>query len=216
MKLESDGILISLRPFGERDCVARVFTSDFGIMCGMMRGAQIARKNKPLVGQVGAVSWVARLDSQLGAFHWDAEKNLATEIMFLAQPLQFMNSAFALISALVPEREKYGALYVQTLDLLKNLPDAPVDAYLEWEIGLLRELGYALNLSSCSGCGGHENLMYLSPRTGRAVCEKCAAPYVSRLYKLPVNLNVTRCFLERACATQGVDLPTVRMMLGRG
>ncbi len=213
MKLESNGILISLRPFGERDCVARVFTSDFGIMCGMMRGAQIARKNKPLVGQVGAVSWVARLDSQLGAFHWDAEKNLATEIMFLAQPLQFMNSAFALISALVPEREKYGALYVQTLDLLKNLPVAPVDAYLKWEIGLLRELGYALNLSACSGCGARVGLEYLSPRTGRAVCADCATPYRDKLYRLPVDLNITRRFLERACFAQGIELPNARRVL---
>ena len=56
MKLESNGILIDLRPFGERDMVARIFTADFGVLCGMMRGAQIARKNKPLIGQIGAVA----------------------------------------------------------------------------------------------------------------------------------------------------------------
>ena len=60
MKLESNGILIDLRPFGERDMVARIFTADFGVLCGMMRGAQIARKNKPLIGQIGAVAWNAR------------------------------------------------------------------------------------------------------------------------------------------------------------
>ena len=217
MKLESSGILINLRPLGERDALARIFTADFGVVCGMMRAAQIARKNKPLVGQVGGVVWNARLDSQLGVFHWDAERNLGAGLMMRRETLEYMNCVFALIAALLPEREQYHTLYNETLNLLLCLSGKDADvAYLNWVISLLRELGYALNLSSCSGCGGHENLMYLSPRTGRAVCEKCAAPYVSRLYKLPVNLNVTRCFLERACATQGVDLPTVRMMLGRG
>lgn len=74
MNLESSGILISLRPLGETDSVARVFTSEYGVLCGMMRGAQRTRKNRPLVGQVGTASWNARLDSQLGVFHWDAEK----------------------------------------------------------------------------------------------------------------------------------------------
>ena len=214
MTLESNGILIALRPFGERDSVARIFTSDFGVLCGMMRGAQIARKNKPLVGQFGAVAWNARLDSQLGAFHWDAEKNLAATLMMSAETLAYMNSAFALVAALLPEREQYRALYDETLDLLHGLTGAsPYDVYLRWEISLLRELGYALNLNACSGCGTHDNLEYLSPRTGRAVCANCGAPYAERLYKLPMNLDLTRRFLERACMFQGVDLPAARRMI---
>ena len=69
MKLDSDGILIGLRPFNERDCVARIFTREHGVMTGMLRGAVVAKKNKPLLGQVGVASWNARLDSQLGEFH---------------------------------------------------------------------------------------------------------------------------------------------------
>ena len=75
MKFESVGVLIDLRPFNERDAVARVFTRDFGVMVGMLRGAVVAKKNRSLLGQVGNVSWNARLDSQLGVFHWEAEKN---------------------------------------------------------------------------------------------------------------------------------------------
>lgn len=217
MKLESVGVLINLQPLGERDSVARIFTADFGVLCGLLRGAQVARKNKPLVGQVGAVSWNARLDSQLGVFHWDAEKNLAASLMMRYKPLEYMNSAFALLATLLPEREQYQKLYNDTLILLQNLMcDSCDDVYLNWEISLLRELGYALNLLSCSGCGTHDNLEYLSPRTGRAVCSNCAIPYIDKLYKLPLNLDVTCRFLERACMTQGVDLPSVRKMLVRG
>ena len=77
MKLESEGILISLKPFNEKDAVGRIFTRDFGVLGGMLKGGVVAKKNKPLIGQVGAVAWNARLDSQLGTFHWEAEKNLA-------------------------------------------------------------------------------------------------------------------------------------------
>lgn len=216
MKLESVGILINLRPIGERDSVARIFTYDFGVMCGVMRAGQIARKNRPLVGQMGAVAWNARLDSQLGTFHWEPEKNLSSPIMCRPVLLDMMNSAFALISALVPEREQYKHLYTQTIKLLKQLPTESGDAaYLQWETELLRELGYGLNLGLCGACGTHDDLMYISPRTGRAICKNCGAPYADRLYKMPLDLNTTYKFIERAAATQGTELPFQRRLIMR-
>ena len=213
MKLESNGILIGLRPFNERDAIARVFTRDFGVLVGMMRGANIAKKNRPLLGQVGAVSWNARLDSQLGTFHWDAEKNLGAAIMMNPGALLCMNSAFEILTTLLPERESYMDLYDETLNMIENLGMGVQNTYLIWEINLLRDLGYALDLSKCSGCGVVENLNFLSPRTGRAVCDKCAAPYINKLYKLPVNLDTTLRFLENICVQQGVDVPAVRRMI---
>ena len=215
MKLESVGILIALRPFDEKNAIAQIFSREFGVMSGMMRGAVVARTNRPLVGQIGAVSWNARLDSALGVFHWDVEKNLAAPIMQNANLLPFMNSAFDLIATMLPERESYEHLYDETVELLSALPasHAPADDYLKWEINLLRELGYALDLAHCSGCGTTENLNYLSPKTGRAVCDKCAAPYINKLYKLPVTLNTTLRFLENICATLGATVPQFRTML---
>ena len=210
MKLESTGILISLRPFNERDGLAHIFTRDYGVVVGMMRGAVVAKKNKPLVGQMGAMSWNARLDSQLGVFHWGAEKNLAAPIISDSRALMAMNAVFSLIGTLLPEREAYPILYDETLMLLCG---DVVAGYLGWEVALLRELGYALDLSHCSGCGRKDNLHFLSPRTGRAVCDACAAPYLDRLYRLPLNLGITGRFLESACCQQGVDVPVMRRML---
>lgn len=210
MKLESDGILISLRPLGERDSVAQIFTREHGVLTGLMRAAQIARKNRPLLGQVGSCTWVARLDSQLGAFHWEAAHNMAAPIMYSPDALAFMTSAFDLISALVPEREGFATLYNDTMNLMSELTAGNIDAYLQWEISFLRELGYALDLTHCSGCGATENLNYLSPRTGRAVCESCAQPYLTRLYALPLNLTITGHFLDSVCASVGTDLPFSR------
>lgn len=216
MKLESDGILIDLRPFGERDALARIFTRDYGVLCGMMRGAIAARKNRPMVGQGGAATWNARLDSQLGAFHWESVRNLAAPLMASATRLGAMNAAFGLIAALLPEREKYDALFHDTMRLVVQLTDmgtSAAESYLAWEIELLRELGYALDLTHCASCGTRQDLIYLSPRTGRAVCASCGMPYAARLYHMPLTMDVTGRFLTAVCNNQGISLPLARQML---
>ena len=209
MKLETNGIIISLRPFNERDAVAHIFTENYGVLSGMLRGAVVA-KNKPMVGQMGAVAWNARLDSQLGVFHFEAQKNLALAAMMDSSKLAYMNSMFSLIETLLPEREAYTNLYNATL---KTLADINAESYLQWELNLLRDLGYALDLSKCSGCGRAENLIYLSPRTGRAVCAECGAPYKDKLFRLPINLQTTLRFLESVCRGLDVAVPDYRIFL---
>ena len=215
MQIESNGILINMRAFSERDCIAHIFTRDNGVLVGMLRGAAVAKKNKPLIGQYGVVAWNARVDSQLGVFHFESEKNLSAPLMMNPELLKIMNSVFSLIYTLIPERESYEHLYIKNLDLLNELPNSqsPYDLYLKWEIDLLADLGYALDLTKCSGCGRADNLVYLSPKTGRAVCTDCGAPYIDKLYKLPVNLNITKRFISGICASQGVDVPVSRKIL---
>lgn len=214
MKLESVGILINMRPIGERDSVARIFTPDFGVICGVMRAAQIAKKNRPLVGQFGTMTWNARLDTQLGTFHWEPERNMASALMTSPHALGMMNSAFALVSTMLPERERYPHMYNATIALMDKLSTTnATHAYLDWETELLREMGYGLNLSACSGCGTHENLEYISPRTGRAVCATCGAPYANKLYKMPLDLDITRKFIEHICVSQGAEIPLARRLL---
>ena len=215
MQIETSGILINIKPFSERDAVAHIFTQDNGVLVGMLRGAVSAKKNRPLIGQVGNVSWNARLDSQLGVFHWESEKNLSAPLLLNTDLLKLMNSAFALIYTLIPERESYEQLYLNTINLLQELPNStnPYDTYLKWEISLLKDLGYALDLTKCSGCGKTSDLIYLSPKTGRAVCGECGEPYKDKLYKLPINLNVTERFIQQICDMQGTDFPVHRKYL---
>lgn len=215
MKLESAGLLISLRPFNERDAIAHIFTREHGVVAGMLRGAITAKTNKPLVGQIGNATWGARLDSALGVFHWESEKNLTAPIMINLGRIKFVNCVFDLIKTLLPERESYNALYDSTVNFLTSLPNtnSPADNYLDWEIILLRELGFALDLTKCSGCGGTENLTHLSPKTGRAVCAECAAPYVNRLFRLPLTTNTTLQFLEKICTELGTRVPNTRISL---
>jgi len=209
MKLESVGIIVAMRPFGERDAVAHIFTQDFGVLSGMLRGAVVA-KNKPMVGQMGAVAWGARLESQLGVFHFEAQKNLSVAAMMDNKNLAYMNSMFALLVALLPEREAYQNLYAATIETVSGVS---AESYLQWELVLLRELGYALDLSRCANCGRTDDLVFLSPKTGRAVCKNCGAPYADKLFRLPVNLGITLRFLENACRGLDVSVPNYRIFL---
>lgn len=212
MQIETYGILINMRPLSERDVIARIFTRDNGVLVGVLRGGGVARKNKPLIGQIGTVVWNARLDSQLGVFHFESEKNLSVQLMMYPDLLKIMNSTFALIYTLIPERESYERLYEQTRNLLIDLPntDNPYDLYLKWEMCLLSDLGYALDLYKCSGCHKTKDLIYLSPKTGRAVCRDCGMPYADKLYKLPMSLDITKRFINDVCVTQNVDMPMHR------
>ncbi|MFQ6739531.1 MAG: DNA repair protein RecO [Alphaproteobacteria bacterium] len=212
MKFESDGILIRLRPFGERDCVGTIFSRGYGVVSGMVRGAATTKKNRPMVGQLGNMIWMARLDSQLGSIHWDSQMNMAVKLLCAPESLRYFNSMIDLIANLLPEREAYTSLYDYTLDILrKNILGA--NTYLGWEIVLLRELGYAIDLSHCSGCGAVQNLHYLSPRTCRAVCDTCAQPYLTKLYKLPITLDTTYRLLDSVCMQQGIQMPQMRKLI---
>jgi len=208
MKLESVGIIIGIKPFEERNAIARIFTREHGVLAGMLKAAQIRKKNRPLVGQYGNASWNARLESQLGAFHWESARNLAAPLMSDPVALGLMNSAFALLATLLPEREGDPDLFDNTLEMLEK-----PHHYLDWEIRLLRSLGYALDLSKCSSCGQVDNLTRLSHRTGRTVCAECAEPYLAQTFPLPVDLSSTKFFLQRAAAELGTKLPIEREMI---
>ena len=204
MNLESAGIIIELRPFGDHDFIGRVFTDGHGVLCGIFKAGRIA-KTKPLVGQMGRVAWTARLDDQLGAFHFENEKNLVAAFFKDGEKLKYANACFDLLSKLLPEREKYEKLFSETV---KMLADPAPETYLEWELTLLSELGYGLALDRCGNCGAKDGLEYISPKTGRAICGACGADFKDRLFDMPPDLAATKYFLERI-----QDIPAARKII---
>ena len=140
-----------------------------------------------------------------------------------------LNAVTTLLSRLMPEREAMPELYQrseQLLDLLGQGNVWPL-AYLQWEMLLLDSLGYGLDLSRCAATGARDNLIYVSPRTGRAVSAEGAGAWAQRLLPLPPvmlgapafedkeiisGLRVTEYFLAgHVCANLGIDrLPSAR------
>lgn len=157
-----------------------------------MRGGG-SRKIAPIL-QPGAqldVLWRARLEEHIGTFQVEPLRSRAAAAFSGRLALAGLNGVVALLSFCLPEREPHPDLYIQTeqlCDLLGQDEIWPL-AYLRWELALLEELGFGLDLTSCAVTGATEGLIYVSPRTGRAVSADGAGEWANKLLPLPPCLR---------------------------
>ena len=220
-----EGPLIAVRKHGESAAIIEVFTRSKGRHVGVVRGGQ-SRRIAPTL-QPGAqldVTWKARLEDHIGAFTVEPLRSRAALVMGDRLALAGLNSICALLSFSMGEREAHPALYDRSVALMDLLgrTDAWTLAYLQWEVALLEEVGFALDLSACAVTGATEGLVYVSPRTGRAVSAAGAGEWADRLLPLPpvllgegddsdaeiaCALKVTGHFLEHHLAPSLGDRP---------
>lgn len=182
------GALLSVRKHGENAVIAEVFTAKHGRHAGVIRGGT-SRKIAPIL-QAGAqldVAWKARLEEHLGAFQVEPIRSRAASVMSDRLALAGLNAVCALLGFALPERDPHPELYHQSilmLDLLAYGNAWPL-AYLRWEMFLLEDLGYGLDLSQCAVTGAVDGLRYVSPKSGRAVSLSGAGEWADRLLPLP-------------------------------
>lgn len=192
MEWRDTGILLNTRKHGETSVILDVFTPTHGRQTGVLRGG-VSRKNTPHL-QPGAqldVSWRARLDTQLGTYTMEPIRSRAALAMGDRLSLAGLNTVTSLLSFCLPDRLPHPAFYQRTealLDLLGQ-PDVWPLAYLRWEVALLEEMGFGLDLGRCAVTGANDNLIYVSPRTGRAVTASGAGEWVDHLLPLPPVLH---------------------------
>ena len=219
-----EAILLATRRHGEGDAIVELLTAARGRHGGVVKGGA-GRRLGPVL-QPGAqldVEWRARLESHIGTARVEPLRSRAGALMGDGPALAALTAAAALLVAFLPERAPHPELYADTVDLFDSLgaaPDWPA-RYALWELGLLAELGFALDLSACAATGATEDLVWVSPRSGRAVSRAAGAPYADRLLPLPAflreggaagpaeviaALRLTGHFLERAAAPSfGLD-----------
>ena len=182
-----DGTLLSVRRHGESAAIVELFTEGHGRTAGVVRGGA-SRRLAPLL-QPGAqidARWSARLDDHIGPFTVEPVKSRAA-ILSDRRALAGLNAVCALLCFTLPEREPHAALYRRSLalfDLLGQDESWPV-AYLRWELALLEEMGFGLDLGTCAVTGARDDLAHVSPKTGRAVSRKGAGDWADRLLPLP-------------------------------
>lgn len=192
MDWRDQGILLAVRHHGETSVIIEVFTQEHGRHAGVVRGGT-SRKIAPIL-QPGAqldVTWRARLEDHIGSFAVEPLRSRAAAAMSGRIALAGLNTVTALLSFCLPEREPHPHLYHHSerlLDLLGQNEIWPL-AYLRWELGLLEELGFGLDLSACAVTGATEDLVFVSPRTGRAVSSAAAGDWADRLLPLPPCLR---------------------------
>ena len=183
--------MLSVRRHGETSAIVEIFTEEHGRHAGVVRGAT-SRKIAPTLqpGTQVAASWRARLEDHLGAFTLEPIKSRAASVMSGRLELAGLNAITSLLSFALPEREAHAPLYhrsIALLDLLGENEAWPL-AYLHWELALLEEMGFGLDLSRCAVPGASEGLGYISPKSGRAVSEAGAGEWKERLLPLPACL----------------------------
>lgn len=189
MEWRAEGILLWVRRHGESSAIVEVLTAEHGRHAGLVQGG--ASKAKAQMLQPGAqlsLEWSARLSEHLGTYKIDLVRSRAAMIMTSRDSLAALNVVSALLVKFTPEREASPKLYAATLELVDSLGDAnpywPV-LYAKWELVLLEEIGYGLDLSRCASTGSRDDLVFVSPRSGRAVCRAAGSPFAARMLPLP-------------------------------
>jgi DNA repair protein RecO (recombination protein O) len=220
-----EGALIRVRKHGESSAIIEVFTPSRGLTAGIVRGGT-SRKIAPTL-QPGAqldVTWKARLEDHLGSFTVEPIRSRTAQVMQDRLALAGLNAVTGLLSFLLPDREAHAQLYARTIQLLDLLGQNDVWplAYLQWEVALLDEMGFGMDLSACAVSGLNDDLFYVSPRTGRAVSRLAAGEWADRLLPLPhvllgkgdadlneivLALRTTGHFLNNHLAKSLGDLP---------
>ena len=187
MEWSDEAVVLSVRPHGETAAVAELLTREHGRHLGLVHGGR-SRKLRPILqtGNHVDVVWKARLSEHLGQFTLEARKGYGIAAMDDPAALTALQSICAL-TRLLAEREAHPNLFEVTLFVLGFLDDATVWPALlvRWELALLTELGFGLDLTSCAATGRNDELIYVSPKSGRAVSASAGEPYRDRLLGLP-------------------------------
>lgn len=190
MDWSDEGIFLFAKPLGEANAVAEFFTRAHGRHLGLVRGGR-SRRIRPLLqpGNLIRVNWRARLSEHLGGINVELIEAHAARVFDDAMALAAIGS-LAGLARLLPERDPHPELYDATLLVLRTLgdPDLWPSRLVRWELHLLQDLGFGLDLSACAATGAAEGLSYVSPRSGRAVSRDAGQPYCDRLLKLPAFL----------------------------
>jgi DNA repair protein RecO (recombination protein O) len=185
---QDEGVVLAARRHGESSAVVSLFTRGHGRHAGLVRGGA-GRRARPLYepGNRLRVVWRARLADQLGAFSAELQTAIAARLLDDPDRLAALGAACALLEASLPERDPHPLLYSQLSELTDVLIEQQSwpERYVRFELALLAELGFGLDLQACAVTGQTTDLAYVSPRSGRAVSREGAGQYADRLLPLP-------------------------------
>ncbi len=229
MDWSDEGIFLSAKPLGETSAVAELLTLEHGRHLGLVRGGR-SRRIRPILqpGNLIRVTWRARLAEHLGGFNVEMMEAHGARALDDASALSAIGTLAGLLR-LLPERDPHPELYARTLHVVRSFGEPKVWPALlvHWEIQILQELGFGIDLSECAATGTDEDLVYVSPRSGRAVSREAGEPYADKMLALPAFLldetapledadiaagfALTGYFLERdVLAPHGLKMPAAR------
>ena len=191
MNWTDEGLVLGCRPYGETSVVLELMTRARGRHLGLVRGGRSRRLRAALQpGNGVTATWRARIDEQLGAYELEPGEMRAARL--IGSPFALYGlAALAAHLRLLPERDPHPDLFDASELLVRHLdePEVAPALFVRFEILLLAELGFGLDLAACAATGRRDDLAFVSPGTGRAVSRGPAAPYADRLLALPAFLS---------------------------
>jgi len=191
MQWTDDGIVLGVRRHGETNAILELMTRGHGRHLGLVRGG-FGSRLKPVLQPGNSVSaaWRARLDEHLGNYTVEGV-SLRAASFFSAPHAVYGVTHLAALMRLLPERDPHAGLYEALDDILNHLDDAVLAApmVVRFELRLLSELGFGLDLETCVATGTSADLVYVSPKSGRAVSRSAGAPWSDKMLRLPAFLR---------------------------
>ena len=233
MEFEDDAFILSARPYGETGAIVEALTAVHGKWAAHVAGGASRRMKPALQGGSRVIfRYRARLSDQLGAASVEAVGEGASALFDEPLALAALAAAASVAGGALPEREPHAGVFLafESLSVALMDPDIWPAVFVRFEVGLLRELGFGLDLTRCAVTGALDNLIYVSPRTGRAVSAAAGEAYKDRLLALPAfllsaqgrlapgdiaaGLALTGHFLETCVfSALGRPLPSARIWL---
>ncbi len=191
MQWVDEAIVLGVKRHGEASAVLEVMTREHGRHLGLVRGAASTRLRPVLQpGNRVSVTWRARLDEHLGNYVVEG-LDLASERFLDAAHALYGLMHIAALCRLLPERDPHPQIHATLDHVLGALVDARLAGprMARFELQLLSELGFGLDLESCAATGSTTELIYVSPKSGRAVSRAAGLPWRDKLLRLPAFLG---------------------------
>ncbi len=187
MEWTGDGIVLSVRKHGESAAIVTLLTRRYGRHAGLVRGGGGRRMRGVLqLGNIVHACWRGRLAEHLGAYTCELVRAHAARLLDTPLQLAGLASACTLAETALPERQAHAAVYDGLLVVMEAMEvDWWPSIYVKWELGLLQELGFGLDLSSCAATGTTQGLAFVSPKSARAVSLDAGTPYKEQMLPLP-------------------------------
>src|ERR1700754_2350635 len=187
MQWADDGIVLGVKRHGEASAIVELMTREHGRHLGLVRGGSSSRL-RPILqpGNTVSATWRARLDEHLGNYTVEGTR-LRASLLLGASHAVYGVTHVAALTRLLPERDPHHEIYEVLEGILEHLeePEQAGPIVVRYELLLLAELGFGLDLSQCAATGTTEDLIYVSPKSGRAVSREAGGPWQDKLMRLP-------------------------------
>jgi DNA repair protein RecO (recombination protein O) len=187
MEWTDEGIVLGVRRHGEASAIVELMTREHGRHLGLVRGAVSARMRPWLQpGNSVRAVWRARLDEHLGTYAIEGTRLRAASLLAASHAVYGVTH-LASLARLLPERDPHQDIYEmleRTLDDFDDAGEAAVHL-VRFELAMLTELGFGLDLANCAATGETDELIYVSPKSGAAISRTAGEPWRDRLLPLP-------------------------------